>query len=136
MKKLFPKLLLIALFLGNLVCIDSQAGSAQKLRIVWGKRSKDCHGFGICDMYITFVLADGAAVRLADDQRTLVLDVSEASVKGYETDFSGPTISIEEPFDVPAEVLKTIGSSSPFLISAGTYKLEKTKFGYTIYFTK
>jgi len=133
MKKIISGTFLAILLLLN--CLVSNAGSTQKVRIDWGKRSKECHGFGICDIYITFVLLETPAVRLADDG-TLVLLVPFESVKGLEENFSGTTISIEESYEVPSEVLKSIGCPAPFIIKPGIYKLEKFKSGYAIYFTR
>jgi len=133
MKKLFSKMLVLCALFIAVSAVDAYSTQIT-IKLTWGKKSKNCRGFGICRFDVSIISDD--ILRLSDDHSTLMLDVTSADVKGYESYFFGPTITIEEEYEVPAEVQTALGSDKPLYIRPGKYKCEKTSTGYTIYFAQ
>jgi len=134
MKKSMNRMLvLLMLFVGSL-SIESYGSTNFVCHVSFGRKSKQCLGFGIC--FISTEVVMNASLRLSDDQGTLIMDVPFATMRGYESDFSGPVITIEEQFDVSPEIQKAMGASKPLVIKEGKYKFYQNKTGYSIYFVQ
>jgi len=133
MKNIFTKILFVCTLLVLTTTIDAYCTKIT-INLTWGKKSKDCRGFGICKFDLSVTSDD--FLRLSDDNSTVILDVPFSAVKGYESFFNGPTISIEEQYDISADVQSALGSPKPLFIRPGKYKCEKTPTGYTIYFVQ
>ncbi|WP_296151165.1 hypothetical protein [uncultured Flavobacterium sp.] len=152
MKKLFSILLPLAALGFLFSCSADSAESQEELQntttadspradpggnVTWiwtyGRKSRSCHGFGICKTEkvkvkieplpeVTIIGASSArASAPAPDQ--LHLEFDESDTRSIINGYGGTVLLIEEDFEMEREITSTIGLRSGFVIRAGRYPL-------------
>lgn len=126
---------IILCFLFSCMLTGSFAQTAKlRIDVDWGRPRFECHGFGVCGILISAGFGTLAEARLTPDQGTFILDVPFALTKGYEKQFTGPTFPVDEDYQIPADVCKSLGAKKQLVIRAGKHEMKKTDLGYTVFF--
>ncbi len=124
-------LLFLLLLVGNMVNANPIKITAHT-KIGFGRNSKGCKGFGICTS--TWVTFNECTLSTGDDGKTFVLEVPAANAGSYPEQFSQKSFIMEEDYSFSEEIQRSMNLAKPILIKAGSYKMEKSSAGFTIYF--
>lgn len=130
------------------MAFTSPVGVWVKLTIIFHRPKLQClKGFGICfDLNYGIEKEDptigeeGCPVSMQLDKSHLKLQVTESALKTYESGgslqyFQGkPTITLEDDTEIPLEVSRELGSSSPLMIKAGSYPVSFQNGAYIVTF--
>lgn len=112
--------------------------------VKFGRRSRDCNGFGVCDWMFDivedgFVPQPGAGLvkgtKVNDGELSFNFPKSglvSATMMQY---FSGSNFLVEEPIELPKEIAQKFGVST-FTIKAGSYPILKTNESFTVNFKR
>ncbi|REJ85331.1 MAG: hypothetical protein DWQ44_01365 [Bacteroidetes bacterium] len=116
--------------------ISAEPGSKFTIHVVgeFGRKSRDCKGFGICYIEITYEYS--FSFRLRNDNGNLIMDVPEEMIKEHEELFSGEVFLMEEDLKLPEEIVEKLELEAEAFIRRGKYPLEHTEKGASIYFNK
>ena len=101
-------------------------------KISFGRNSKGCKGFGICTS--TWITFNECTLSTGDDGKTFVLEVPAGNSGSYPEQFSQTSFVMEEDYTFPSEFQRNMNLPKPILIKAGSYRMEKSSVGFTIYF--
>jgi len=112
--------------------------------IEFGRVSRDCAGFGICDWGLTVTLENAShkptvtqagAEGYMDDDGTFVIEFLKESMldETMETYFSAGFI-MEEDTPIPSEVLQKLDYRGDYVIRAGTYSVRQEPDRYIVKF--
>lgn len=116
-------------------------GPTITISIDFGRVSKDCKGFGVCDVDIEIKIelsvrpnGGSGTAQIGKDGKLSVAFVKETmteeTIANY---FSNSTFVVEEDFQLPSDVSEQLGTKNYF-IKAGKYKVVETKEGYSVKF--
>ena len=119
-----------------------------KITINFHRPKFDClRGFGICLDWQAGIESSGnpnevggCPVRMKLENDKLVMQVSEAELSRYENGsslhfFEGKTsITLEDDTELPQEITRDLGSSTPVVIKAGSYPVSFRDGIYTVTF--
>ena len=101
------------------------------IHVEWGRRSKDCKGFGVCSVTVTieWSLASFSATSDTNSStgaQVLKLSLTEDNARAIERHFGRRAIIVEEAFEInDAQTLRSMGYSRPFVIAPGTYPIQE-----------
>lgn len=97
------------------------------LEIDFGRRSRDCNGFGVCRMVLTLEINFFSVT--TNDRGNLVLEANSRGLEVVRSFFGSNTITVEEDYVVPAEITKPLGLAPGYTIRAGKYTLAADRSG-------
>lgn len=124
-------LLFLLVLVGNIVHANPLKITTHT-KISFGRNSMGCKGFGICTtLLITF---NECTLSTGDDGKTFVLEVPAVKAGSYPEQFAQKNFIMEEDYTFPSEIQRSMNLAKPILIKAGSYKMEKSSTGFTIYF--
>ena len=124
-------LLFLLLLIGHMVDANPIKITAHT-KIGFGRNSKGCKGFGICTS--TWITFNECTLSTGDDGKTFVLEVPAVNAGSYPEQFSQKSFIMEEDYTFPAEIQRSMNLTKPILIKAGSYQMEKSSAGFTIFF--
>jgi hypothetical protein len=107
------------------------AGPVVTVHIEIGRKSLGCDRFGICSTSIDASWRM-SSMQYDETNTVLLINLNTELTQGKEEFFAGSTVLFEESYALPADLVKALGMTSQFTINAGSYKLAKTRTGYTI----
>lgn len=117
----------------KVVFTESEGDNNVKISIhfKWGRISRDCKGFGICDFYIDVdVPLDGVKFYATTNSTgNLELEVTKLGMESVKNTFGGNTIILEEDFTVSSEACKQIGLKEGYTVKAGKYTVTTNRLG-------
>ena len=87
----------------------------------FGRRSRDCRGFGVCSVTITIEFSFFQAT--TNERGNLVLEANQRGLEQVRSHFGSNTITVEEDYVLPADTAKQLGLASGYTIRAGRYTL-------------
>ena len=87
----------------------------------FGRRSRDCRGFGVCSVTITIEFSFFQAT--TNERGNLVLEANQRGLEQVRNHFGSNTITVEEDYVLPADTAKQLGLASGYTIRAGRYTL-------------
>ncbi len=87
----------------------------------FGRRSRDCRGFGVCSVTITIEFRFFQAT--TNERGNLVLEANQRGLEQVRNHFGSNTITVEEDYVLPADTAKQLGLASGYTIRAGRYTL-------------
>lgn len=105
--------------------------------VTWGRKSRDCKGFGICDVDFTIDIENRASGFAATNNNgVFILEFSEDGLKTISEHFKSNTIlTIEEDYVLSDKVCKALELKSGYTIKTGKYKIQKAIDGaYSVSF--
>ncbi len=119
-------------------CSELNDSNAQ-LTLVWGRVSKNCKGFGICDIGGSITIGPITIVfrENTDGRNDLVFSLDENHRNYTYQHFKGNIIVIEEDYVLSDDVCSQLGVKSGYTIKAGNYNMSQNKNSdgkYTIIF--
>lgn len=92
--------------------------------INWGRKSRDCKGFGICG--ITIVIQFGVEqedFQGINQDGVLHLSLNQDGLKNINSFFGANEIVLEEDYVLSKEVTKKLGLKKGYRIKKGTYQI-------------
>lgn len=95
------------------------------ISIDWGRRSRDCRGFGICGITITIDIV----FRASSSDGRLVLNFDEKTKKEVMSNFNENSIILEEDFMLPRELTSSLNLKDGYTLKAGKYSIKTTDNG-------
>ena len=105
-------------FVGSANCLEMNTPSVQKsskfdyvkvsIHIIWGRVSKKCAGFGLCDITIDIDIED-KTFNGSTQNGSFVLEMNDTGLKSVQSTFRSNTIIIEEDYVLSNEVCKSLG---------------------------
>ncbi len=131
MKKYYK--VIIILMLGFMMfepMVQSCKAEASSTRVTlvfdleWGRKSRDCSGFGICFSLVDWKAEPKSLVRISLENNNLEFEVSQESVKKNPDQFSNDVFIMEEDYEMDKDVSKAFGSDKPLIIPAGKYRIK------------
>ena len=128
--KLFLILALIMLLVGGPVIESAMAQPQESLvvtincRIEWGRKSKDCRGFGICAIIMDIDISEAIEARYNPDRNLLQLRIPAELARKYADQFESGTLIMEEDFIFTDELSKELGATHQLRIREGEYPIE------------
>lgn len=118
-----------------------EVGPIITVTVELGRRKKDCHGLGICKIYVEWGESDakvsGSAVGKAwIDGGRLHMELSKNSIEPgtFDTYFSSGIFKMEEELTLSDEVVSALGVNS-FTIKAGNYTISSETGSNTLSLT-
>lgn len=109
--------------------LDSDDLYKINIHIEWGRKSKDCRGFGICSSDISFDFELPKFSAMANANGNLQVRISDAGLESIVKTFGTKTIIMEEDFIFSSEVCKQIGLKEGYTIKAGKYAVTTDRSG-------
>ncbi len=104
-----------------------------KLEVEWGRRSKDCRGFGVCSAMIITEIQHDRTVMLRSDRDMLSLDVPHSIAEKFQEQFEGTEFGVEEDFVFSEEISEKLRCKELIVLKQGFYRMEKFDEFYRIY---
>ncbi len=102
------------------------------VEITFGRASRNCRGFGICKVKLTFDLFKSSGENV---NGTFLVRLTPEGVKEVKDYFGSNKIILEEPYVLPQELTNTLDLKPGYTLSAGEYKIQKSrKLGYYVAF--
>jgi len=99
---------------------DAPADS-QRIHIKFGRPSKQCKGFGICEFTIDFTISEFIdVVQAFNNMNKLQIKMTPQTVTRNRTSLANNVLLIEEDFTVPAATSRALGFGS-YTIKKGKY---------------
>ncbi|CAM3673142.1 hypothetical protein FSS13T_26400 [Flavobacterium saliperosum S13] len=110
---------------------DSEDLLKIKITIDFGRKSKDCTGFGVCSIVLEGdIPLDQISFRgEANSNGNLQLEVTKLGLESIIKTFGSKTIILEEDFTVSSEVCKQIGLKEGYTVKAGKYTVTTDRSG-------
>ncbi len=93
-----------------------------ELEIDWGRRSKNCRGFGICTISLIIEFRSFVGVN-QDGSFTLLLN--DNGLNEVTTYFGDNKIILEEDYVLPEDLTKKMGLKDGYSIKKGTYLISR-----------
>ncbi len=95
-----------------------------KIEIVFGRKSKDCKGWGIC--YFTIEVEELSLSRMGyiPDSDEIQLAISKETFAANKDQFEGESFRLEEDVDLPDEVIEKLEIGRSVTLPAGEYRGE------------
>jgi len=103
-----------------------------KIRVEFGRMSKDCKGFGLCIVVEDKQLEVNARMGYSQKENILQIEFPEAMVKDNPDQFEGEVFRMDEDFEMSAELSEVLGSSDRIIIPKGKYQGEWIKDSFVI----
>ncbi len=110
--------------------------------VTWGRVSRGCRGFGICDMDFDIVISkidnnEGSSVveleKSKNNKFLLTIPYKSINKELRETQFSNQRLIIGEDVFLKDKALLELGfRKETYIIKKGEYKLRETKNGYVV----
>ncbi len=127
-KLLVPVLLLFMISGPMLETLSAQnkPGLDLKVHVEWGRKSKGCHGFGICIFIESIELTGVLFARLLPDEDVLLLNVPMEMVRKSPEQFDQEAFIMEEDFMISDEVSKSLGAQRSLVIPRGKYPIDRS----------
>ncbi len=91
------------------------------ITVDFGRRSRDCNGFGVCRVTATLEISFFQAT--TNERGNLVLEANQRGLEQVRNHFGSNTITVEEDYVLPADTAKQLGLASGYTIRAGRYTL-------------
>jgi hypothetical protein len=141
MKKLVFGLIATVMFgfVGSANCVEMNTPSIQKsskldyvkvsIQIDWGRVSRGCKGFGICDVTIVIDIENKTFSGSAQNG-SFVLEMNDTGLKSVQSSFESNTIIIEEDFVLSNEVCKSLGLKQGYIVKTGKYLIKTVSKGF------
>lgn len=106
------------------------------LDVDWGRKSKGCTGFGVCDVDIVIEVDEFRTGFSASNNGSFTLEFDDKGLKSiYEHFKSDSTLKLEENYVLSDKVCKALELKSGYTLKKGNYKIQKTKEGtYSVSF--
>lgn len=103
------------------------------ISIDWGRKSRDCRGFGICAVVVDIdfeidpieILFKGTS----NDEGRLVLELTSKGLENIKKTFGSDTIVIEEDFRLSDQDCKNLELKAGYTIKAGKYQVKQDAKG-------
>ncbi|RZJ36007.1 MAG: hypothetical protein EOO51_02925 [Flavobacterium sp.] len=98
---------------------------SQKIHIEFGRKSKNCEGFGICVCTIDITIEELIALfhaRKTSDGRLQIM-MSPESYNANKARFSGNYLQVDEDFVVDSNTSRALGFGSDYRIKTGKYTI-------------
>jgi hypothetical protein len=101
------------------------------ISIDWGRKSRDCSGFGICSITITVELepTEISFRGTSNDKGNLSLELSDTGLKNLRSTFGSNTIILEEDYTLTDEACKALELRPGYTIKAGKYTVKSVGKG-------
>jgi len=132
MKNSYRKIVL--LFLGFMMLgptIDTCKAESASTRIilvidiVWGRVSRDCKGFGICDFDVSWRVELDRPIKVSLENNIFEFEIPLEVVKKNPDQFGNDIFIMEEDFEIDKEISKEFGSLKSLVIPAGKYRMKR-----------
>ncbi len=127
-KLLFALLLCVSCFSESLAQASSGGTESSLIYIDWGRKSKECKGFGICDIKIKVTTADTfGLVSMILTGGIYIPNVEIVFDRQYydshKAQFVNGYLVIEEDYVLSSEVTRALKAPGNLKIKAGKYKV-------------
>ena len=101
------------------------------LDVTWGRKSKNCEGFGICDVDVSIEIENKISnLFSATNNGNFTLEFDEKGLKSINEIFkSNSILTIEEDYVLSEKVCKALELKSGYTIKKGKYKIQKNNIG-------
>ncbi|HNS12265.1 MAG TPA: hypothetical protein PKM97_06585 [Bacteroidia bacterium] len=93
--------------------------------IEWGRRSRDCRGFGICRFHVDGQIELERPVKVSLENNIMELEVPLDIAKKNPNQFDNDMFIMEEDFEVDREISKEFGSQKSLILPAGKYRMKR-----------
>lgn len=131
---------LSVLFIALLFCCFQEQALAQERRvrfelgveISFGRKSRDCTGFGLCIFITDFSVTATPSARLLPDESVVQLMLPHEYAIKYNEQVGGDRFLMEEDLQLAQDVSKELGSEEKIILRRGEYPIKKTKKGLLI----
>jgi hypothetical protein len=110
--------------------------------ITWGRKSKGCKGFGICDVDFDVEIdnrntqfLESGFIATTNDKGGFVILVNEKGLEKIKSIFQSDVIVLEEKYELPSEICTLLSLKKGYTLNEGKYKLSSLGDGnYSISF--
>ncbi len=117
----------------EVVSSKSDSDDLLKIKVIidFGRKSKDCTGFGICSITLeSDIPLDQISFRgEANTNGNLQLEVTKLGMESITKTFGSKTIILEEDFTVSSEVCKQMGLKEGYTVKSGKYNVITDRSG-------
>jgi len=129
MKKLLLALIVVLTFTNGSFAQKATTGKTPLIEIEFGRKSKDCGGFGICVFRVNIGIEEAVALvnAFANVKGLMDLKMSPQFYKDNIKSFPNGYFLIDEDFTIDLETSRAIGFSKEYTIKKGKYKVALDK---------
>lgn len=101
------------------------------LDVTWGRKSKECHGFGICDVDVSIEIDNKIGNLFSGTNNgNFTLEFDEKGLKRINEIFqSNSILTIEEEYVLSEKVCRALELKSGYTLKKGKYKIQKNEIG-------
>ncbi|TAH42795.1 MAG: hypothetical protein EYC69_04290 [Bacteroidetes bacterium] len=111
----------------SFVCteMDARSSRSKKVDLKFGAFSRDCRGFGICLIYDPFGPDPATNSVLSSDGDIIKIEIPFLRVKENPGLFEGGYFIMEEPYEIPLSICKSIGLEFSVVLPKGKHKISQ-----------